>query len=317
MDSDTILIVGSNGQIGTVLLEYLRELYGVNRVIGSDIREPEISTGPFEKLDANDARALAGIIRKYKVTQVYHLAAILSASGEKDPLQTWEINMQTYFNVLEAARENKVRKIFYPSSIAVFGEGLGAEATQFVNLEPATVYGISKVAGENWSKYYFNKYGLDIRSLRYPGIISYQSPPGGGTTDYAVDIYHKAVKGEHFDCFLKPDTTLPMIYISDALDATVRLMEAPASKINIRAGYNLAGVSFSPEEIYASIKAWIPDFSISYNPDFRQKIAESWPDKIIDTEARTDWGWRPSYDLEKITREMITELRKKYHLVEG
>lgn len=317
MDSDTILIVGSNGQIGTVLLEYLREIYGVSRVIGSDIREPEITTGPFEKLDANDAKALSAIIRKYNVTQVYHLAAILSASGEKDPLHTWEINMQTYFNVLEAARENGVKKIFYPSSIAVFGEGLGDEVTQFVNLEPSTVYGISKVAGENWSKYYFNKYGLDIRSLRYPGIISYQSPPGGGTTDYAVDIYHKAVKGEHFDCFLKPDSTLPMIYISDALDATVRLMEAPASKISIRSAYNLAGVSFSPEEIYASIKKQIPDFSISYTPDFRQKIADSWPKKIIDSEARADWGWRPTYDLEKITSEMISELRKKYHLVEG
>ena len=317
MDSDTILIVGSNGQIGTVLLEYLREIYGLSRVIGSDIREPEITTGPFEKLDANDAKALSVIIRKYKVTQVYHLAAILSASGEKDPLHTWEINMQTYFNVLEAARENGIKKIFYPSSIAVFGEGLGDEVTQFVKLEPSTVYGISKVAGENWSKYYFNKYGLDIRSLRYPGIISYQSPPGGGTTDYAVDIYHKAVKGEHFDCFLKPDSTLPMIYISDALDATVRLMEAPSSKISIRSAYNLAGVSFSPEEIYASIKKQIPDFSISYKPDFRQKIADSWPKKIIDTEARADWGWRPTYDLEKITSEMISELRKKYHLVEG
>ncbi len=315
MDTECILVIGANGQIGSVLVEYLREIYGVDRVVASDIRQPEALTGRFEKLDATDVGAVAAIVKKYTVMQIYHLAAILSAKGEQEPLKTWHINMQTYFNVLEAARENGVKKIFYPSSIAVFGDQVDTKADQWSYLDPATVYGISKTAGENWSNYYFKRYGLDIRSLRYPGIIGHQSMPGGGTTDYAVDIYHKAVKGEVFECFLSEDTRLPMIYISDAMDATVRLMEAPKEKITVRTGYNLAGMSFSPKEIAESIRKIIPDFKIVYKPDFRQQIADSWPQEIDDATARKDWGWRPAYSLDKMTEEMITELRKKYQTV--
>jgi len=315
MLSENILITGANGQIGSVLTEYLQGIYGHDRVIASDLKSPEIQNARFEILDATNAGALAAMVRKYKVSQIYHLAAILSAKGEQNPLETWHINMQTYFNVLEAARENDVKKVFYPSSIAVFGEHVGAKAAQWSYPDPATVYGISKSAGENWSNYYFKRYGLDIRSLRYPGIVGHQSMPGGGTTDYAVDIYHKAVKNEVFECFLKADTVLPMIYISDAMDATIRLMEAPQQKITIRTSYNLAGMSFSPEEIAASIRKLIPDFSIVYKPDFRQKIAESWPRQIDDEEARKDWTWRPAYNLDKMTEEMISELKKKYQTV--
>ncbi|MCF2503544.1 NAD-dependent epimerase/dehydratase family protein [Dyadobacter sp. CY107] len=332
MKSECILVIGANGQIGSVLVEYLREIYGVEKVIASDIRLPEHQvlphrvplhrvppheTGLFEKLDATDGNALAALVKKYRVTQIYHLAAILSAKGEQEPLKTWHINMQTYFNVLEAARENQVAKVFYPSSIAVFGDNVDTKAEQWSYLDPATVYGISKAAGENWSNYYFQRYGMDIRSLRYPGIIGYQSMPGGGTTDYAVDIYHKAVQGEAFECFLEAGTTLPMIYISDAMDATVRLMEAPKDKISVRTSYNLAGISFSPEEVAASIRKIIPDFNITYKPDFRQKIAESWPAQIDDMQARKDWGWRPAYNLDKMTEEMIIELKKKYQSVKS
>ena len=311
MKTERILVIGSNGQIGSVLVEYLRGIYGQAKVIACDLREPLHPDDHFEKLDATDAPALSNTVKKYGITQIYHLAAILSAKGEQDPLKTWHINMQTYFNVLEAARENGVRKIFYPSSIAVFGDAVAQEAHQDSYLDPSTVYGISKAAGENWSNYYFKRYGLDIRSLRYPGIISHQSLPGGGTTDYAVDIYHKAVQGEHFECFLNADTSLPMIYMSDAIDATVRLMEASADKIKVRTGYNLAGMTFSPREIAASIQKIIPEFSISYKPDFRQAIADSWPQQIDDGEARRDWGWRPAYTLDKMTAEMISELRRK------
>jgi threonine 3-dehydrogenase len=315
MKSERILVIGANGQIGSVLVEYLRGIYGDSQVIASDLKSNPYQQEYFEVLDATDGKALHEIVKRHSITQIYHLAAILSAKGELDPLNTWQINMQTYFNVLEAARENGVRKIFYPSSIAVFGTHVHGSADQFSYLDPSTVYGISKAAGENWSNYYFKRYGMDIRSLRYPGIISYQSMPGGGTTDYAVDIYHKAVKGAHFECFLKEDTTLPMIYMSDALDATVRLMEAPAEKISVRTGYNLAGMSFSPKEIYESIRKIIPAFEISYKPDFRQDIAESWPQYIDDSQARSDWGWRPAYALDKMTEEMIAELRKKYEIV--
>ncbi|CAG5007375.1 putative epimerase/dehydratase [Dyadobacter sp. CECT 9275] len=317
MKSERILIIGSNGQIGSVLAEFLRGIYSESNVIGADLSKPENVKGPFEILDATDRQAVFGVFKKYKISQVYHLAAILSAKGEQQPLITWQVNMQTYFNVLEASREYGVKKVFYPSSIAVFGAGIHGEAKQSSYLDPGTVYGISKVAGENWSNYYFRKYGIDIRSLRYPGIIGYQSMPGGGTTDYAVDIYHKAVKGEHFECFLKPDTTLPMIYIADALDASVRLMEAPADRITIRTGYNLAGMSFSPDEVIRSIRKLIPGFEVTYLPDFRQEIAASWPQTVDDSQARKDWGWRPSYNLEKMTKEMILELRKKYDLVEN
>ncbi len=320
MKAEHILVIGANGQIGSVLVRYLRGIYGHNNVIASDLRASGVEAHGvqddyFEKLDATDGKALAGIVKKHRITQIYHLAAILSANGEKEPLKTWDVNMQTYFNVLEVARENGVKKIFYPSSIAVFGDHVDGIAEQYSFLDPSTVYGISKAAGENWSNYYFKRYGLDIRSLRYPGIISHQSLPGGGTTDYAVDIYHKAVKGEHFDCFLSAQTTLPMIYMNDAMDATIRLMEASSDRISIRTGYNLSGMSFSPKQIVSSIRKFIPAFEVSYIPDYRQQIADSWPQHIDDTVARKDWGWRPSYTLDKMTEEMITELRKKYHLV--
>jgi threonine 3-dehydrogenase len=311
MKTERILIIGANGQIGSVLVQYLRGIYGDGQVLASDLREPAKRDANFVKLDATNAMALALLVKKHQITQIYHLAAILSAKGEQDPLQTWHINMQTYFNVLEAARENGVRKIFYPSSIAVFGEEVDVEAHQNSYLDPSTVYGISKAAGENWSNYYFKRYGMDIRSVRYPGIVSHQSLPGGGTTDYAVDIYHKAVKGEDFECFLKKDTKLPMIYMSDAMDATVRLMEAPADKITVRTGYNLAGMTFSPDEIAESIRKFIPEFKITYKPDYRQAIADSWPAQIDDSQARKDWGWRPTYTLDKMTEEMIAELSKK------
>ena len=308
MKSERVLVIGAKGQIGSVLVEYLRGIYGENKVIASDLREPELKTDYFEKLDATDAAGLSHIVRKHKITQIYHLAAILSANGEKEPLKTWDINMQTYFNVLEAARENGVKKIFYPSSIAVFGAHVDVTAEQYSFLDPATVYGISKAAGENWSNYYFKRYGLDIRSLRYPGIISYQSMPGGGTTDYAVDIYHKAVKGEDFECFLKEDTTLPMIYMSDAMDATVRLMEASGDKISVRTSYNLAGMSFSPKEIGAEIAKHMPEFQLTYKPDYRQNIANSWPQSINDSVARQDWGWKHEYDLAAMTTDMLANL---------
>ncbi|WP_159469606.1 NAD-dependent epimerase/dehydratase family protein [Dyadobacter sp. 3J3] len=315
MKSERILVIGANGQIGSVLVDYLRGMYGESQVIASDLKVNSERQDYFEVLDATDAKTLDKIVKCHSITQIYHLAAILSAKGEQNPLNTWQINMQTYFNVLEVARENGVKKIFYPSSIAVFGAHVHGLADQFSYLDPSTVYGISKAAGENWSNYYFNRYGMDIRSLRYPGIISYQSMPGGGTTDYAVDIYHKAVKGEHFDCFLEENTTLPMIYMNDAMDATVRLMEAPAEKITVRTGYNLAGMSFSPKEIFESIRKIIPNFEISYKPDSRQAIAESWPQQIDDSKARADWGWRPAYSLDRMTEEMIIELRKKYEIV--
>ncbi len=316
MKTENILVIGANGQIGSVLTQYLTGMYGESHVVGADLKTSSQRAIQFEKLDATDAQAIAALVDKYRITQIYHLAAILSANGEKQPLQTWDINMQTYFNVLEVAREKGIKKIFYPSSIAVFGNDVSNRAFQTSQRNPTTVYGISKVAGENWSAYYHKRYGLDIRSLRYPGIISYQSLPGGGTTDYAVDIYHKAVKGQLFECFLKPETILPMIYISDAMDATVRLMEAPESEITTRSSYNLSGMSFSPNQIIACIKQEIPDFEVIFKPDFRQEIADSWPKEVDDQQARLDWGWRPTYDLEKTTHEMIAELAKKYQILE-
>jgi threonine 3-dehydrogenase len=311
MKQEHILVTGANGQIGSVLAEYLRGMYGEQKVLATDLRVPLKGDPHFEILDATNTAAVATVVKKYNITQIYHLAAILSAKGEENPMRTWEINMGSYFNILEAAREAKVKKVFYPSSIAVFGASVRSGAKQDSYLDPATVYGISKAAGENWSNYYFKKYGLDVRSLRYPGIISHQAMPGGGTTDYAVDIYHRAVNGEHFECYLNKDTTLPMIYMSDAIDATVRLMEAPADRLTVRTAYNLAGMSFSPAEITASIQKLIPGFQISYKPDGRQAIAESWPERVDDSQARKDWGWRPVYNLDKTTVEMISALKKK------
>lgn len=312
MRKDVILITGANGQIGSELSTALRELYGAKQVIATDIREPKDQNTPFEFLDILNIERLFELVKKYQVTQIYHLAAILSATGEKKPKFAWQINMDGLFNVLEVAKELNIVKVFAPSSIAVFGDQTPREHTpQDTVLHPSSVYGISKAAGENWCQYYFKKYGIDIRSIRYPGIISYQSAPGGGTTDYAVDIFHSAVKGEHYTCFLKADTRLPMIYMPDAIRATLELMEAPKENITVRTSYNLASMSFTPKEIGEEIQKIIPDFTFSYQPDFRQEIADSWTESIDDRIARKDWNWQAHYDLPATTNDMIINLKKK------
>ncbi len=312
MPADTILVTGANGQLGSALIPYLADIYGADNVIATDIRESGLTASRFELLDVTDADALSQLIHRYRVTPVYHLAAVLSAKGEKNPLDTWNINTGTFLNVLEAAQNLKVGKVFFPSSIAVFGDNLDRELIgQHVCLVPATAYGMSKAASENWIAYYCRRYGMDVRSLRYPGIVGYQSNPGGGTTDYAVDIFHKAVAGETFHCFLKEDTTLPMIYMEDAIAATLQLMEAPYESIRVRTSYNLAGMSFSPAEIAAGIRTYYPDFKIVYEPDFRQEIADTWPKRIDDTEARLQWGWKPRFDLASMTADMLEHLEAK------
>ncbi|MCA0362714.1 MAG: NAD-dependent epimerase/dehydratase family protein [Bacteroidetes bacterium] len=308
--AERILITGANGQLGTVLADALIEKYGWENVFATDIRIPEINRHAISILDVLDSQKLEEFVFDKQITQIYHLAAILSAKGEQEPLKTWDINMQAWLNVLETSRKLNVRKVFYPSSIAVFGDSAPKNpCTQTAQTEPTTVYGISKVAGENWAQYYHKRYGLDVRSLRYPGVISYQSLPGGGTTDYAVEIYHAAVKGQVFECFLEENTTLPMIYIDDAIRATLELMDAPTEYIKIRTSYNLAGVSFDPSEIYERIKAIYPEFQITFKPDFRQKIAESWPQVMDDSTAKADWNWMPEYDLNKMTSVMIEHLK--------
>lgn len=308
--STTVLVTGANGQIGSVLVKALREKYGKSHVIATDIRDSgALEEGIFQPLDVLDARALAAAVERWQVTEVYHLAAILSAKGEQNPRQAWEINMNGLFNILEAARQYQL-KVFFPSSIAVFGEHIErVDTPQFAVLAPTTVYGISKAAGENWCQYYFHKYGVDVRSLRYPGIIGYQSLPGGGTTDYAVDIFHVALRNEPFVCFLAEDARLPMMYMDDAIRATLELMEAPAEKLRIRTSYNLAAMSFSPAEIAAAIRQHLPGFSIRYEPDFRQQIAEGWPQSIDDSHARADWGWQPAFDLLRMTEDMLLHLQ--------
>jgi threonine 3-dehydrogenase len=313
MKTKTILVIGANGQIGTALTEKLVSLNGSDRVVASDLHTPQSPTSAiFEVLNVLEAEKLNEVITQYQITEVYHLAAILSAKGEQHPQWAWEINMSGLFNVLEAARTHHL-KVFFPSSIASFGLHAAPENTpQHGPLEPSTVYGISKVAGELWGQYYFHRYGLDVRSVRYPGIISHQSMPGGGTTDYAVEIFHKAVQKQHFTCFLHENTRLPMMYMDDALNATINIMNAPANQIRIRTSYNLAAISFTPAELFEAIKKHYPDFSIDYQPDFRQAIADSWPKSIDDSTARTDWGWQPSFDLHAITADMITNLKIKY-----
>ncbi len=310
-----VLIIGANGQLGSVLTASLQEKYGMDQVIASDLNKPLNFDGVFEVIDATDKNRIEEVVVEYQVTQIYHLAAILSAKGEENPLQTWDINMKTLFNVLEVSRLNSIDRLFFPSSIAVFGEGAPLEQTpNNAYLDPATVYGISKAAGENWAQYYFLKYGLDVRSIRYPGVIGYQSLPGGGTTDYAVDIYHKAVLKEEFSCFLKEDATLPMVFMEDAIRATLELMEAPKEDITIRTSYNIAGISFSPAEVVAEIRKLYPEFKVRYAPDFRQDIASKWPKSIDDQTARDDWGWKPKFDLEMITSTMIQKLKEKYKM---
>ena len=313
MSSEKILIIGANGQIGSVLVVELRKIFGEENVIASDIWEKPEVIGVFELLDATDFDAMHNIVVKHEINQIYHLAAILSAKGEINPLRTWEINMKTMFNVFEVSRLNNVAKVFYPSSIAVFGDGAPLTDTpQSAYLNPATVYGMSKAAGENWVQYYFTKYGLDIRSIRYPGIVGYQSLPGGGTTDYAVDIYHKAIKGESLICFLKKDTRLPMIFMDDAIRATIEIMEAPVENITVRTSYNMASMSFTPEEIADAIIEIYPDFKIDYAPDYRQEIASKWPQSIDDSRAQEDWNWKPKYDLKSMTKEMLVKLKEQY-----
>ncbi len=316
MKTDKILIIGASGQLGSVLAEALKAKFGAKNVIASDLRLIERYSDIFEPLDATNFEALEALVIKHKVTQIYHLAAILSARGEQNPLQTWDINLKTLFNVLEVSVKHKITKVFFPSSIAVFGDRASNVNTgQDDFLNPATVYGISKAAGENWAQYYFLRYGLDVRSLRYPGVIGYQSLPGGGTTDYAVDIYHKAVTETVFDCYLAENAMLPMIYMEDAIRATIELMDAPKERISVRTSYNLQGMSFAPKDVEASIKKWYPEFKVTYNPDYRQKIAEGWPSSIDDSCARNDWGWLPKYDLDAMTKDMLSHLKLKYNLI--
>jgi len=311
-----ILIIGASGQIGTELTAYLRKKYGDHKVIASDIKEGNaemMQSGPFEILDATDYEAVQDVVIGYEITEVYLMAAMLSATAEKFPMRAWNLNMESLFNVLNLARDGKIEKIFWPSSIAVFGPTTPRINTpQRTVMEPSTVYGISKQTGERWCEYYHKRYGVDVRSIRYPGLISYTTLPGGGTTDYAVDIYHKALKHGKYVCFLNAETTLPMMFMDDAIKATVSIMETPASKIKIRSAYNLAAMSFNPEEITASIKKHLPEFEISYEPDFRQDIADSWPQTIDDTEAREDWGWNHSFNLDQMTQEMLDNLKAEY-----
>jgi len=312
---DKILVIGCAGQIGSELTLALRKIYGGENVFATDIKQaPQdvVESGPFQTLDVMDAKNLAHFVIRNKITQVYHLAAVLSGNAEKLPLQAWEINMHSLLNVLELGKENGIRKIFWPSSIAVFGPTTPRVNTpQLTVMEPTTVYGISKLAGERWCEYYFRKYGLDVRSIRYPGLISYKTEAGGGTTDYAVEIFYEAVKNKSYECFLKDDARLPMMFMPDAIDSTIKLMEADAASINIRSSYNLGGIDFDPKEIAAEVKKHIPEFKITYNPDFRQKIAESWPASIDDSVARKDWGCRYEYDLSKMTEVMLREIGKK------
>lgn len=313
MSKETFLIIGAAGQIGTVLTKTLRRMHGHQRVIATDIRQGPPGDPCFEQLDVLDGQRLAEIIRKHRISHVFHLAAILSAKGEAAPLRTWEINMKGLFNVLEAARENDVAKVFFPSSIAVFGIGAPKDHTpQDAVLQPTTVYGISKVAGELWCQYYWNRYQLDVRSLRYPGVVGHQSEPGGGTTDYAVDIFHKALAGQTYRCFLRADTRLPMIYMDDAIRATLELMDAPTDKLSVRTSYNVAGLSFTPAELADAIRQHLPDFTIEYEPDFRQQIADSWPHSIDDAVARRDWGWKPQFELDDLVNDMLANLKNRY-----
>lgn len=306
-----ILIIGASGQLGAELTQGLWNLYGKENVIATDIKEPNgiLTTGNFEILDVLKQKPLFEFIRKNEFTQIYHLAAILSATGEKNPKFAWHLNMDGLVHVLDAAIEFKIEKVYWPSSIAVFGPTTPKENTpQDTIMDPTTIYGISKQAGERWCAWYHSKYGLDVRSLRYPGLIGYKSKPGGGTTDYAVDIFFKALTDKKYECFLKEDTYLPMMYMDDAVKATLDLMEASSNRIKIRSSYNLGGISFCPSEIADSIKKHIPEFEITYNPDFRQAIADSWPKSINDQKAKEDWGWNANFGLEEMTNEILTNL---------
>jgi nucleoside-diphosphate-sugar epimerase len=309
-----ILIIGACGQIGTELTQKLRAIYGVENVIASDIRKLNIdvvNSGPFEVVNALDFNQIEHLVEIHKIDEVYLMAALLSATAEKNPAFAWDLNMNSLFHVLNLAKAGKIKKIFWPSSIAVFGPSTPKENTpQYTIMEPSTVYGISKQSGERWCEYYHKIFGVDVRSIRYPGLISWSSPPGGGTTDYAVDIFYKALSEKKYECFLSSETKMPMMYMDDAIAATIQIMQAPPEQIKIRSSYNLAAMSFTPTEIAAEIQKHIPDFNISYNPDFRQKIADSWPASIDDSSARKDWGWSHKFDIESMTEDMLEHLKK-------
>jgi nucleoside-diphosphate-sugar epimerase len=313
MIKEKILVIGASGQIGVELTLALRKMYGNANVVASDLREENDllkGTGPYVSLDVMNKEMLHVQVIRQNITQIYLLAAILSATGEKNPNLAWSLNMQSLLNVLDIAREENLHKVYWPSSIAVFGPtSPKKDCPQQTVIEPVTVYGISKFAGEFWCNYYNRRYGVDVRSLRYPGLISYKSAPGGGTTDYAVEIFHEALEEKKYECFLREDTYLPMMYMPDAIRATIELMEADASKISIRTSYNISGMSFSPKEIAAEIKKHIPEFSISYKPDYRQAIADSWPQSIDDTVARNDWGWKEEFALERMVKDMLENLK--------
>ena len=313
--SEKILIIGAGGQIGSELTYKLRAIHGDANVIASDLNYNNlelVNSGTFEIIDAMDYASIKICCEKHNIDTIYLMAALLSATGEKYPMKAWDLNMQSLFHVLNLAKAKAIKKVFWPSSIAVFGPTTPTENTpQYTVMEPTTVYGITKQVGERWCEYYHEKYDVDVRSLRYPGIISWKTLPGGGTTDYAVEIYHEALKNKNYECFLTENTALPMMYMDDAIKATVNIMSANSDKIKIRSSYNLSGISFTPKEIAESIKKEIPEFKISYKPDFRQQIADSWPSSIDDTEAREQWDWKHQFDLDGITKDMLSNLSKK------
>ncbi len=311
----TVLVIGSSGQLGGELVDKLRSIYGHDNVIASDIKDLDKEAlkqaAPYEVLNVLNAKRMFEIVRKYDVKKIYLLAALLSATAEKSPMFAWDLNMNGLFNVLDLAKEGHINQVYWPSSIAAFGPTTPRSNTpQFTIMEPTTVYGISKQTGERWCEYYFNKYNVDVRSLRYPGLIGWKSAPGGGTTDYAVHIFHEAIKNNTYECFLSADTALPMMYMDDAIKATVDLMLADSNKIKVRGSYNLGGISFTPEQIAEEIKNYYPDFTITYKPDFRQAIADTWPASIDDTVAQNDWGWRNEFDLKKMVKVMFDNLKK-------
>lgn len=310
-----ILVVGAAGQIGTELVTALREQYGANRVVASDLNKqptPALADGPYESIDVLNKDRLFEVIKTYRITEVYHLAALLSATAEKNPALGWDLNMNGLSNVLDLARDGHIKKLFWPSSIAVFGPNTPKINTpQRTIMEPTTVYGITKVAGESWCEYYNHRYGVDVRSVRYPGIIGYKSSPGGGTTDYAVHIFHEAIKHGSYECFVNEKAAMPMMYMPDAIKATLQIMNAPEEQIKLRTSYNIAGISFTPETLAEAIRSHIPHFTISYKPDYRDKIAMSWPSSIDDSMAREHWGWKHDYDLKKMVADMLENLKEK------
>lgn len=313
---ERILIIGAAGQIGSELVLALRKIHGNENVFATDIKDlpDDLKNGPTAVLDVMDDKRLIHFVIRHKITQIYHLAAVLSGNAEKLPMQAWHINMESLMNILDLAREvDELKRVFWPSSIAVFGPSTPQKNTpQLTVMEPTTVYGISKIAGERWCEYFHKRYGVDVRSIRYPGLISYKTEPGGGTTDYAIEIFHEALKNQKYECFLDADAYLPMMFMDDAIDATIRLMEAPEKNLSIHSSYNVGGLSFSPEELAAEISKHIPDFKITYKPDFRQKIAETWPHSVDDSLSRKEWGLKTNYELSRMTKVMLKGVSEKY-----